>query len=59
MATSKIQTGLRLNERLYDKIRELAVIEQRSMNNLMEYALQQYVNEYEKQNGVIPISSDD
>ena len=59
MATNKIQTGLRLNEALYEKIRQLAVKEQRSLNNLIEYALQKYVEEYEQRNGVILLPSDD
>lgn len=52
MATNKIQTGLRLNEQLYEKIRELAVIENRSMNNLIEYILQKYIEEYERRNSM-------
>lgn len=55
MAANKIQTGLRINEQLYEKIRALAVKENRSMNNLIEYALQKYVEEHERQNGVISI----
>ena len=53
MATNKIQTGLRLPEPLYEKARILAAAEQRSLNNLIEYALQRFVDEYEAQNGVI------
>lgn len=53
MAINKVQTGLRLNEPLYDKIRALAAKEQRSLNNLIEYALQRYIEDYEKSNGVI------
>ena len=59
MATNKIQTGLRLNESLYIKIRELAARERRSLNNLVEYALQKYVEEYERSNGEIIASFDD
>lgn len=55
MATSKIQTGLRLSEPLYEKTRSLAVQEQRSLNNLIEYALQKYIDDYEAQNGPIKI----
>lgn len=53
MATIKIQTGLRLNESLYEKTRVLASKEQRSLNNLIEYVLQRYVEDYEAQHGVI------
>ena len=34
MPTNKIQTGLRLSERTYEKARALSMIEQRSLNNL-------------------------
>ena len=44
MATSKIQTGLRLSEPLYERLKTLAEQEGRSLNNLIEYVLQQYVN---------------
>lgn len=53
MATSKIQTGLRLNEQLYEKLRVIASKEQRSLNNLLEYAAQKYVEDYESSNGPI------
>jgi len=53
MATSKVQTGLRLPEPTYDKLRALAVRETRSLNNLIEYILQKYLEEYEETNGTI------
>ncbi len=53
MAKSKVQTGLRLNEPTYDKLRALAVRETRSLNNLIEYILQRYIEEYEETNGTI------
>ena len=48
MATSKIQTGLRLNEPLYEKLKVISSSEQRSLNNLIEYIVKKYVDEYEK-----------
>lgn len=54
MATSKIQTGLRLSETLYGKIKTLSLRENRSMNNLMEHVLQKYVEKVEAESGVIP-----
>lgn len=59
MATNKVQTGLRLNESVYTKIRYLSAKEQRSLNNLIEYVLQQYVENYEKEHGPIPVQPDD
>ena len=40
MPTNKIQTGLRLPETTYGKLRILSVQENRSLNNLIEYILQ-------------------
>lgn len=59
MATNKIQTGLRLNEPLYAKARALAEREQRSLNNLIEYALLQYIDSYEQQHGEIRIEEEE
>lgn len=53
MATNKIQTGLRLNEAIYEKARAVSVREQRSLNNLIEYALQKYIEEYESKYGTV------
>lgn len=53
MATSKIQTGLRLNEPLYEKLKVISSSEQRSLNNLIEYIVQKYVDEYEQINGPV------
>lgn len=53
MKGNKVQTGLRLNEPLYYKVKALSELEQRSLNNLVEYALQKYVREYEAVNGSI------
>ena len=59
MATNKIQTGLRLSEPLYLKIKILAEKEQRSLNNLIEYGMQKYIEDYEAQNGIIQVPSED
>jgi len=49
----KVQTGLRINEPLYHKVCDLAAREQRSLNNLIEYILYQYMEEYERSHGII------
>lgn len=54
MATAKIQTGLRLEEELYEKLKALSSMEGRSINNLMEYIARRYIAEYEEQNGPLP-----
>lgn len=56
MAISKIQTGLRIDESTYGKLKTLSENENRSLNNLVEYVLKNYLSEYEKANGPIPIS---
>ena len=54
MATSKIKTGLRLEESLYEKIKAIAENDGRSINNLIEQILRRYVADYEAQNGSLP-----
>lgn len=54
MATTKVQTGLRLEESLYEKLKTLADMEGRSLNNLMEYIARRYIAEFEAQNGPLP-----
>ena len=56
MATNKIQTGLRLHETEYEKLKILAERERRSLNNLVEYAVQKYLDDYERTNGPIDLS---
>jgi len=58
MAVVKIQTGLRLEEELYQKLKTLSEIEGRSLNNLMEFIARQYVANYEAQNGSLLASQD-
>lgn len=55
MATNKIQTGLRLNEILYEKAKFISSKEQRSLNNFIEYVVQKYIDDYEAKNGIIQI----
>lgn len=54
MAINKIQTGLRINETTYAKLKTLSANENRSLNNLVEYIIQKYLEDYEKVNGSIP-----
>lgn len=55
---AKIQTGLRLEEELYEKLKTLANMEGRSLNNLAEYIIRRFVSEYESQNGPLPRCQD-
>lgn len=53
MAVAKIQTGLRLDEESYEKLKTLSNQEGRSLNNLVEYIIRRYLADYESQNGPI------
>ena len=44
----KVQTGLRLEEDLYEKVKALAEKEGRSINNLCEYIIRQYIQQQEQ-----------
>ncbi len=55
MSTNKIQTGIRFEEELLDKIAYVARQNKRSLNAQLEYLAQVCVNEYEKENGEIKI----
>lgn len=56
MAVSKIQTGLRIDETTYGKLKTISESENRSLNNLVEYILKSYLSDYEKKNGSIPVA---
>ena len=58
MAIAKIQTGLRLEETLYEKLKTLSIKESRSLNNLAEYIIRQYIADYEAQNGPLSQSQE-
>lgn len=53
MAVTKIQTGLRLDEITYGKLKTISEAESRSLNNLVEYIIKAYLSDYEKQNGSV------
>lgn len=55
MATNKIQTGLRLDAEVLDKITYIAKIEKRSLNAQLEYITQKCIDEYERSHGIIII----
>lgn len=59
MPVSKIQTGLRLDETTYGKLKTLSIQEGRSINNLVEYIIRQYVSSYEAAHGELPLHQDE
>lgn len=54
MATQKVQTGLRLLESDLMKITYIAKRNKRSLNAQIEFLVQECIENFEKQNGVIP-----
>ena len=55
MATDKIQTGIRLEEVMLNKLKYIAKAEKRTLNSLAEYIFDREVKAYEAQYGVIPV----
>jgi len=55
MPTDKIQAGLRLEEKALRKITFIAKLKKRSLNAQIEYIVQKCIDEYEKENGTIPV----
>jgi len=49
MPVSKVTTTVRLDEVIYEQLQQIAAKEVRSVNNLIEYALTRFINEYPKQ----------
>ena len=58
MATSKVQTGLRLEEAMLNKMTLIAKRQKRSLNAQIEFAVQEYIEKYEKDNGEVDINKD-
>ena len=58
MATDKIQTGLRLAPEVLGKITVIAKTNHRSLNNQIEFLVMQCIDEFEKENGSIPLDSE-
>ena len=55
MATSKIQTGIRIDETMLKKLRYIASKQKRSLNSLAEYIFDREVNAYEAEHGSITL----
>ena len=58
MATNKIQTGIRFEPELLYKISYFAKANKRSLNAQLEYLAQLCVQNYEAENGKIPVDED-
>lgn len=53
MSTNKPQVKAYVTEENYKKIRLLAEKEKRSISNMLEYLIEKYITDYEKNNGEI------
>jgi len=49
----KISLNIRLNDDFHAKIKHISEVEYRFLNNQIEFILQKYIKEYEKDNGEI------
>lgn len=58
MAVVKIQTGLRIDETTYGKLKTLSQQEGRTLNNLVEHIIRQYLAAYEQDHGPVPECQD-
>ena len=59
VSTNKIQTGIRFEPELLYKITQVAKKNKRSLNAQLEYLAQNCVDEFEKENGEIPLDEDE
>ncbi|MCX7843364.1 MAG: Arc family DNA-binding protein [Clostridia bacterium] len=59
MATDKRRYTLRLQDENFDKIKVIAEKSKRSIAMQIEYVIEKYIEDYEKENGTITIPSDD
>lgn len=59
MPSSVPMRGLRMPDELYLKLKYIAKSEHRSYNQQAVYILQQFVSQYEDQNGPISVETDD
>jgi hypothetical protein len=53
MSTNKQPLTLRIEENIFVKIKQIAEKERRSLNSQIETAIERYIQDYEKQNGLI------
>lgn len=59
MAVIRPPFSLRLNEIDFVKIKKIAAMENRSMNNMIETLIKRTINQYESENGEIEVTDED
>ena len=57
MPSFKVQTGLRVHEDIHEKLKFISSKDGRSINNFIEFIIKQYIDEYEAENGSIPVTN--
>ena len=55
----KVATQIRLDETMHKKVKYIAEKKLRSLNSQMEYFILKGIEEYEKENGAIPVLIDE
>ena len=58
MPSNKIQTGVRFDPELLYKITFVAKKNKRSLNAQIEYLAENCVEEFEQENGIIPVTEE-
>ena len=59
MPSSVPMRGLRMSDELYLKLREIAKANNRSYNQQAVFVLKQFVENYERENGLIKVNPED
>ncbi|MGW7932126.1 hypothetical protein ACWEWU_10755 [Staphylococcus xylosus] len=54
---AKSSYPLRLDEEIMEKLKTLSEQNSRSLNKQLEFIIKNYLNDYEKTNGVIPFNN--
>ena len=58
MATTRVQTGLRLEEQTLAKITAIAKMEKRSLNAQIEIAVERLILAYEVEHGAVQVPAE-
>ena len=58
MATNKRQVLIRVQPNTYEKLKVISDQNHRSVSNQLEWLMLQFIADYEKQNGLIPLAGD-
>jgi len=59
MTVNKVQTTIRIEPEMLVKIAYIAKNNRRSLNGQLEFLVQKCIEEYEAENGVIPVTDEE